>query len=241
MDLLKQMDISTSKWERGAQSIIENIAKIDQDLPTVIFLRHSAREEPDDFEETLRAPLTEEGRLIAQEFGSKLPSIHDYRFFSSPVERCKETAILIEKRLKQRNVQIHPGAILPNLTHIENNRKLMMEYFKRDGKTFVDKWIAGFYPDSVVEPPIIVAQRIAEDIVLNFEEKPKNLIDLFISHDFHLLVILFYWTGILATKEWIDYLGGFILQFDDDLMYLYYNHSKKEIFYPYWLKQMLSL
>lgn len=235
------MEVIKNHWEKGAQLIIENLSNINPNLPTIIFLRHSAREEPDDFEETLRAPLTDEGRMIAQKFGQNLPLDYKYRFFSSPVERCKETSDLIQETLRKRDCIVESGAILPNLTLIKNKRKPMIEYFTRDGHDFVNRWIAGFYPESIVEPPLIVAQRIAEDVLMNLDFSTKKRIDFYVSHDFHLLVILFYWTGVLATKEWIDYLGGFILQLKENNMIFYFNHTKKEIPYPFWLKQMISL
>ena len=92
MNQIKQMKlILEKKWAIGARKILEIIPDLKQNLQTVIFLRHSAREEPEGFLETLKAPLTEEGREIAREFGTLLPKNWQYRVFTSPVNRCKNS------------------------------------------------------------------------------------------------------------------------------------------------------
>ena len=109
-----------------------------------------------------------------------------------------------------------------------------MKYFSRDQHHFVDHWIAGFYPESTIENPSNVAKRVSDDIIINSENIENDTLDIYISHDFHLLLFLFYWTGILATKQWISYLDGFILQIYDDFLKIYYGNEEKEIPLPYW-------
>ena len=58
----------------------------------VLLMRHSAREYRRDIHD-LENPLTEEGRALASRFGSRLPDV-DLRGYSSPVQRCTDTASL---------------------------------------------------------------------------------------------------------------------------------------------------
>ena len=72
------------------------------------------------------------------------------------------------------------------------------------------------------------------EITENLKTLQSNTIDISITHDVHILVYLFYWAGILLSERWIQYLDGFILQFKEDTLKVYYRNGVKENKYPVW-------
>lgn len=229
------MDIlSNVHWSNGARNVLKNFSFLDLNKKTALFLRHSAREEPIGFNETIKAPLTSEGIDAAIEFGTKLPSEWNYRIYTSPVQRCVDTGKYIQEGIVKNNIEVINSGILPNLTLIKNNSKEFLKLFSRDQPKFLDYWIAGFYSEEIIESSFDVARRLAQDLILNQQKKDSNLLDIYISHDFHLLLFLFYWSGKLATKRWIGYLDGFFVQFDEESMKFIHHENMYTVPYPDW-------
>ncbi|UYP44573.1 hypothetical protein NEF87_000858 [Candidatus Lokiarchaeum ossiferum] len=222
-------------WNRDVLNIISQSEDLIPDLPAILMIRHSAREEPKDLLNAINAPLTELGKKLAIEFGDKLNISKQYRIFHSPKPRCKNTALKIQEGLDDNQVKTEFKGELDSLIRINSDRNIFAKYWNRDGEhRFVDYWFSGFYPKWEIEPAIVVAQRTAKDIMHNFQEIESNKVDLYISHDYSILVYLRYWCGILATKEWINYLGGFWLQFQKNHIFLLFGGNKYHIPYPAW-------
>ena len=224
-------------WGKGALNLLSNLQKITQDNPTILFLRHSAREEPNNFEDTLHAKLTEEGRKGAYAFGDQLPKAWNYRIYSSSIQRCVDTSLEIQKNLNTRDISVSNQGTLDNLFRIDSSNEKFLKYNKRDGKNFIDYWISGFYPAVEVESTLSIAQRLSKDVLSNRKETPDEVLDIYISHDFHLILLLFHWAGELASPQWIDYLDGFLVQLKPDKMLFYYNMGIKSVPYPQWWKK----
>ncbi len=222
-------------WNRDACTVISQSFNLIPDLPAILLIRHSAREEPKELLEAINAPLTAIGRTTAIEFGEKLNPKKNYRIYHSPKERCKNTALKIQEGFQKRNIISHFNGEMDSLIRINSNREAFVKYWNRDGEhRFVDYWFSGFYPNWEIEPALVVAQRTAQDIMENFSHIEKNMVDLYVSHDYSLLIYLFYWTGILATDDWIKYLGGFWLQFQNNMMIVYFAGKTYRVPYPSW-------
>lgn len=232
--------ISTVHWGKPVLKLLSHVKDLNEDVPTSIIIRHSERDEPEDLWEILEAQLTERGRQTAVEFGEHLPVNKTYRIYHSPVERCRDTARFIEQGI----IRIGGKAIfmgeMENLMQIECISEKFIEYLERDSNSFVNKWFSGAYPPEEIEPAINVAQRTALEITKNFQKSAKDFVDIYVSHDFHVINYLFYWGGILALPDWIQYLDGFMLQFKNDKLSFYYNGGKKEVAYPYWWKERIN-
>lgn len=222
-------------WKRDVSNIIAQAKDLIPDLPAILMIRHSAREEPKELLKAIEAPLTEIGKKTAIELGEKLNQLRQYRMFHSPKARCKNTALKIQEGLENKGIITEFKGELDCLIRINSDQQVFAKYWNRDGEhRFVDYWFSGFYPKWEIEPAIVVAQRTAKEIMHYFQEIETNGIDLYVSHDYSILVYLRYWTGILVTKEWINYLGGFWLQFHENHMILLFGGKKHLIPYPSW-------
>ena len=77
-------------WEIPT-SVLRNLERIPVDLPVVLLLRHSVRDEIPPGETGNEVPITDVGKDIAlklgQKLGARLKSLH-----SSPLPRCVQTA-----------------------------------------------------------------------------------------------------------------------------------------------------
>jgi len=229
--------LKSVSWGKGANLLLDTLKNHDllEDAPTIIMLRHSEREEPEILEEIFKAPLTERGRKTAFEFGMNLPKKFEYRFFHSPVERCKNTALEIRKGIsnsKQSNS--FPIDSLESLFMVNCDFEKFKAYLRQTNRKFMDYWIGNFYNPDEIETPLTVAKRMAMDITKIIKTQQKNSIDVFVSHDFQVILSQFYWSGDLTTSEWIEYLDGYIIQFLDDKMKFYSKMGTLEVNYPYW-------
>ena len=228
--------LSKVSWGAPVIKLLSHLKTIQDTFKTVIVIRHSAREEPQEVTEVFKASLTELGKRAAFEFGNNLPKDKIYQIYHSTIDRCKETAIYIDKGINHKNGKTQFKGEMENLTTIKTIREKFIEYIRQDSRLFLDHWFAGHYPQEEIEPAMNIAQRTALEISQNSLNTESNVIDIYITHDFHVMVYLFYWAGILLTKQWIQYLDGFIMQFRDHKLIFYYNGGKKEVNYPHWWK-----
>ncbi|QEE17324.2 histidine phosphatase family protein [Promethearchaeum syntrophicum] len=231
--------LKSVSWGKNAIQLLNllNNGGLMENVPTILMLRHSEREEPEILEEIFEAPLTERGHKAAFEFGMNLPKKYEYRFFHSSVPRCKNTALEIRKGIsnsKQKNsISIESIESLIKINCDFEKFKTYLRQTETD-TIFLDRWIGQFYNPLEIEPALAVAKRIAKDIKKLNKTQKKKTIDVFVSHDFHVILSQFYLSGNLVTNEWIQYLDGFIIQFFDKKMKIYSQRGKVEVNYPYW-------
>lgn len=229
--------LKSVSWGKGANKLLNTIKNnhLLENTPTILMLRHSEREEPEKLEDVFEAPLTERGRKTAFEFGKNLPKKYKYRFFHSPVERCKNTALEIRKGVSNPEQEILcPIDSLESLYLVKCDFEIFKEHLEQVQLKFMDYWIGHFFSPDEIEPPLEVAKRMAKDISKILKTQEKNSIDVFVSHDFHVILSQFYWSGILATNDWIQYLDGYIIQFLDEKMIFYSKVGQFDVNYPYW-------
>ncbi|MHA1511402.1 MAG: phosphoglycerate mutase family protein [Promethearchaeota archaeon] len=229
--------LKSVSWGKNAIQLLNTLNNHDllEDAPTIIMLRHSEREEPEILEEIFKAPLTERGRKAAFEFGMNLPKKFEYRFYHSPVERCKNTAFEINKGISNsKKSNSYPIESLESLVKVNCDYDKFKTYLKQTEMKFMDHWIGSFFNPDEIEPPLTVAKRMVKDILKILETQQKNGIDVFVSHDFHVILSQFYLSGDLTTNGWTQYLDGYIIQFLDDKMKFYSKMGNIEVDYPYW-------
>ena len=205
--------LDSTTWGKSTQILLQSAKLLNPDLPTLLMLRHSGREEPPRMEDVLNAPLTDSGRQGAEEFGLRLPDTWKYTIYSSPVGRCVETASLIQKGLTTNHNEVQNKGIMANLHEIRLDRIPFVEILSVEGENFLKKWIEEQYPTHLVEPAIDVAKRSAKEIISQMSNSDRHTLSTYVSHDFHVILFLYYWGGIDVMTEWIPYLNGFFLQF----------------------------
>ena len=227
-------ELESTPWGKKTQILLQSVEMLQPELPTILMLRHSAREEPSEIEKILNAPLTESGRQGAEEFGKHLPATWRYTLYSSPVGRCQDTAAHIQKGLKNNQIEVQNNGTMDNLHDITVDPIPFMRVFSKEGMLFLRKWIEGQFSTKIVEPAIDVAQRAAKEIKIQISSQDPGNLHVYVSHDFQVILFLYFWSGINAMTEWISYLNGFFLQFSNSTLIFLLNGKKIEVPYPDW-------
>lgn len=222
-------------WGEEAEYLLSECRRLPAKSKNILMIRHSAREEPTSFKDTISAQLTEIGRKSALEFGKNLSSQFSYTIYHSPLKRCQETAQLINKGLQEQGIKSIMAGSMNSLIRIDGGKEKIPYYWDRDGaEPFINYWFGGFYPLWEIEPAIQVAQRTAMEIKQHLMNIEDSTIIICVSHDYSILSYLFYWAGILSSHSWIKYLGGFIMQINENFLKIYHNHQQKDVPFPYW-------
>ena len=227
--------LSKVSWSGPALKLISYVHELNPSSSVFMIIRHSAREESEDIQKILNAPLTKQGKKAAFEFGQSLPSHFTYHFHHSIIERCKETALCIEKGVRYNGGNTRYQGNLETLTHIKGNSEKIIEFIGRDQENFIRYWMQNQYPPELIEPPLNLAKRTASELMKIFQNNHSpSTIHVFVTHDIHILIYLFYWAKIEKFEEWVQYLEGFILQLKENKLEVYHERGKKELNYPEW-------
>lgn len=170
-----------------------------------LLLRHADRDEIPQGSFGNEIVLNEKGKQNAQSFGKKLSESKINRIFTSPVERCVQTAEFMTKGYGRSIEIIETTALGAPGLHI-TDEKIAGEFYLQYGfdemyKRFIqDKEIPGI--PNINE----LNNRITKFITKN---TTTNGTTIFITHD---MLIAFYHFSVnkkVYTKDnWIDYLTG---------------------------------
>jgi hypothetical protein len=194
-------------------------------------IRHTERPviEPGD-RDGERILTTELGRRAAFEFGSALPTGRRYRLYHTFIERSRETAEEIHGGILSRDgVSEIVGSVL--FSTIVDPEKFP-EYVDREIELFT-KWISGHFPPWIRVPAIEFSQRAASDMMKNLESGGSDAFDIYVSHDIFVGAFQLFWFGVFPS-EWVDFLDGFILQFDNKRMVVRCKYGVIRTYPPHW-------
>ena len=153
----------------------------------VLLMRHSAREyEPGRHD--LLNPLTDEGRDLAHKLGESLPKAYAVRGYTSPAERCAETASIMMAAHKAGGGETMRNRVVEALGvfYVLDQMKMFMAMQAAGGLVdFQTQWFAGN-----VAPDILMPARTSAEIIGNLvkhklaESTDGPKLDLMVSHDF---------------------------------------------------------
>jgi len=124
----------------------------------------------------------------------------------------------------------------------KSNDEKIWDYITRDwvskeiddgGLTFFASWVGGRYPPSEMEPSLQFAMRAAEATVGNLRTAEGG-IDIYVSHDVWVALLLFHWFGAMFPGNRAQYMEGFILQLTEEKMRFFTQDGMKEAYYPHW-------
>ncbi len=158
----------------------------------VLLIRHSAREfEPGRHD--LLNPLTDEGRDLAQALGERLPKQFTVRGYSSPAERCIETADLVMAGHEKGGGEVTRNRVVEALGvfYVLDQMKMFMSMQAAGSMTdFLNSWFNGEVHDDILMPADITARivgRLAKTKLSQKGDAPQ--LDLLVSHDFTLYTL----------------------------------------------------
>ena len=176
----------------------ENTLKLVNDLfnqgteHIILLMRHSAREyEPGRHD--LLNPLTEEGRMLAKDLGRRLPKSMIIRGYTSPAERCVDTAEQIMAGHTENGGQVMRNRIVEALGvfYVLDQMKMFMAMQATGGLvSFQREWFSGEVPPDILMPADLSANVIVGLAKEKLKEKlSEPRLDLMVSHDFTLYLL----------------------------------------------------
>lgn len=234
-----------STWLKQARNVIDGLEKFSPSSKIIMIIRHSQRYEPEMIDENdlknANMELTPLGCEIAQKLGEKLPKNRPIRLFHSPRNRCKETAEKIYEGFTNSGGTATFKGECESLYGIRINMQSYLDEFnKYKDHQVILRYVAGIYSPDLWPPSEIFYQKSGQKIWEQVEDASDKGIDIFISHDFHIMTFRFGWFGLPPDERWIDYLGGFAFSITgDDILLSDYGKFFK-IGIPYWWKNKQS-
>ena len=170
-----------------------------------IVLRHSIREEIKDATQSQHQLLTDEGKELAVDFGSKLPITKKIRLFHSHVKRCEETAICIKQGFKGEVSDIIVHNSLTGF-YLLNPEPILRDVNKIGGYKFISNWFSDFYPDNQLMRALNARKQMTDYIIQNFD---KNYLDIYVTHDWNIVLLLSHRYKVIENNYlWPNYMNG---------------------------------
>ncbi len=194
-----------------------------------VIMRHSARDRITSEESVLSMGLTEQGKQSAYCFGERFPSWACVRVFSSPIERCQDTAACIADGYRDQGGSTAPLRIIDDLgpLYIMDSSAVFRMAEEAGSLRLLRQWFNG-----EIAPEIMVPAPQAADILLRvmltaFREHHGELLALFISHDWNIFLLKDYYLG-LPHEEFGDvhFLEGMVLYEWQRELYLAHHHGE---------------
>jgi broad specificity phosphatase PhoE len=223
-------------WGQEALEVLQATETLNVHTPAMIILRHSHRNDGVSWEEIKKLRLTDEGKQAAFDFGYHLSPLRKYRIYSSQFERCMETAREIEKGILQNHGEVKNCGDLRILGEFLGKSDRIGDLFMRDMNHFINSWAACHYSREDIEPLSEYTQRAASIMWKLHKTGDADTIDIFITHDVSIMALEFGWFGWLRNtfEEWVNFLGGFVMQLEKDRIKLLTRKKTITCHYPHW-------
>ncbi|MBY9013050.1 MAG: histidine phosphatase family protein [Candidatus Lokiarchaeota archaeon] len=229
-------------WTKQARNIIDNLDKFPAPSKITIIMRHSQRNEPKLVNESdiegANMELTPLGEEIAKIFGNNLPKNRAVRLFHSPRSRCKVTAEKIYQGFTEMNGR---GQFIGECNALYgigiNGQSYLDEFNSYKNYQVILKYLAGIYSPELWPPAEPFYKRSGDRIWSQTESSSQGGINIFITHDFHIMIFRFGWFGLPPDEHWVDYLGGFVFSIMKDHILLLDHGNLIKLGIPYWWKK----
>lgn len=199
-------------------SMMQSVKLLPKDERLILFTRHSLREPSDKNGFASSAlPLTPKGRVLATAWGRWLATHLDYSMdvdsISSPIQRCIDTALLmqegagISRQVAHQSLLVEPGSLVVEPEQVG-------EIFKQIGAlNFINRFLA-----SDLQGTKLPNQGGVDILRLFYEHQPQHgHLLLAVSHDTLLSAFLAVVMGVkqIEWNDWPKMMEGTFLWFDD--------------------------
>jgi len=228
-------------WTKQASNIIEGLDKFPAQSKIIMILRHSQRYEPKLINENdlkgANMELTPLGEELAKNFGENLPNDRAVRLFHSPRNRCKVTAEKIYQGFTEVNGK---GTLIGENNSLYgigiNSQSYLYEFNTIRNYQVILRYLAGVYSPDLWPPAQPFYQKSGEEIWSQVYNISEGGINIFVTHDFHIMIFRFGWFGLPPDERWVNYLGGFAFSIMDDHILLLDHGELIKLGIPYWWK-----
>lgn len=199
-------------------SMISSVKLLPTDKRVILFTRHSLRERSDgNGFASYQLPLTPKGRILAKSWGrwlaEYLPYSLDVDSISSPIERCLDTARLMQegaglkRSIAHQSLLVEPGSLV-------TEPEIASEIFKKIGVlNFINRFLQGS-----LEGTKNAYQGGLDILSLFYQHQPQQgHMMLAVSHDTLLSAFLAVMFDVpeIDWNDWPKMMEGVFLWFDD--------------------------
>ncbi len=224
-------------WASQARDLITKLIEFPSDSKIILVLRHSHRNEPEPLENVNKLRLTPQGHAIAKKFGESLPKNRRIRLFHSIIWRCQETAEDIHAGFERIGGGSELVGKFDPLWQLGiTNRAFFANLKNYHVIDMIYHWAVGFFSSNDWEPFANYCQNAAQLISKQLKDAPENGINIYVTHDWHLMSLRFGWFGLPPDTQWVRFLGGFAFTFKDDHFLLLERGQLKSVQAPHWWK-----
>ena len=173
--------------------------------------------------------LTPEGREMARRLGQRIGKLGRIRLFSSPIQRCVDTASLIaegagcDARVTITTMLGKPGTYV--IDEQEGDRHLAVMGLHR----FAVEWVSGRIPAKAMAPVPQGSKTLMEWVLGNMQESEDGL-DIYVGHDLFLTPVLVNYLGYdIASTGLLGFLDGFTVTMEEGRATLSYGGRRTTI------------
>jgi len=230
--------LRTQSWCRPAQKILEHTLKLSCSNPTIMHIRHTERERATPGGDPLS---TEQGLRAAYEFGASLPTGRRYRVWHTVVERTRETSLAIKVGLESNQAECTLAGPIPVNTildpagfHDTQPRHQLVEDTDESARTYLEHWLCGLYPPTMVRPSLEFAQMVAQTMLEEIEEDSFHIL---VSRDTWVAALMFHWLGLQPPRDWVNFLDGFVVELKPSTSTLITKEGAVETRLPDWWRK----
>ena len=188
-----------------------DLSLLDRAKTNAIVIRHAERDDMQKWQ--IEQPLNDEGKQHATELGKKLKGFKNYVFFSSPVDRCRETVEYMQKGILNdvtkpcdfSDLLGRPGAFV-----VDRNNNAF-----RTNPSCIDVVMAQIAHEKLegIRPTEEGAKLLTDFTVGQMNIVPEGTLLVFVTHDAIIAPLIFELTGEKFDRNnWPDFSDGIIIE-----------------------------
>lgn len=204
--------LGNAEWTQQARNLLEGFHHFSGNESLALFVRHSHRLNTDDPKKMITLGLTEKGKEVAIKFGTNLPKDKHLRIFHSSSPRCKQTGYSILKGFQSKGGSGEIVGNFPVLYNIGGTGEFIAgEMMRYSGSGFIERWHGKVYSVENVMPFVQYCSLAFSEIRKKLAHDTERQIDVYVTHDLHLMSYRKGWFGFELKGGWTSFLGGFFL------------------------------
>jgi broad specificity phosphatase PhoE len=198
-------------WVSSAKRILDWMSTVPQEQPLMFLVRHSHRETLRNHDEMVSGGLTELGKKMSFELGTRIPRGGKMHIYTSFVPRCFETAEAIAEGFNHQGgevIDIDPLAPLVGPQVIEEEVWKNLHPDGRNITDFVNTWVDGGFGERM-ELFGDYQKRLIEATVERLTSLDESIMHVHVTHDLAMMsakrILL---KRPLVPEDREPYLGG---------------------------------
>lgn len=187
-----------------------DLSLLDRTKTNALVIRHAERNDMQKWQ--IEQPLNDEGKKHAAELGEKLKGFKNYVFFSSPVDRCRETVEYMQKGIFNEIKPYDFSELLGKPGAFVVDRK--NNAFKTN-PSCIDVVMAQIAHEKLegIRPTEEGAKLLTDFAVGQMNTVPEGTLLVFVTHDAIIAPLIFELTGEKFNRDnWPDFSDGFIIE-----------------------------